>query len=143
MNRSARLQRVVDFWEGMTPASLTGMAAVYTEDIAFRDPFNDVKGHAALTHICADMFNRLDGVKFTILETIEEGDRAFLVWDFHFRIKTLKPDLARRIHGGTHLQFAPDDRVFQHRDYWDAAGELYEQLPVVGALMRFLKKRAG
>jgi steroid Delta-isomerase len=33
--------------------------------------------------------------------------------------------------------------VKYHRDYWDAAGELYEQLPWVGALMRFLKKRAG
>lgn len=143
MSRSGRLQRVVEFWETMTPASVAGMAAVYTEDITFRDPFNDVKGHAALTHICVDMFERLDGVKFTILETIEESDRAFLVWDFHFRIKTLKPDLVRCIHGGSHLKFAPDGRVFAHRDYWDAAGELYEQLPVVGALMRFLKKRAG
>jgi len=30
-----------------------------------------------------------------------------------------------------------------HRDYWDAAEELYEKLPVIGALMRWLKKRAG
>jgi steroid delta-isomerase len=28
-----------------------------------------------------------------------------------------------------------------HRDYWDAAGELYEQLPVIGSLMRWLKRR--
>lgn len=143
MSRSARLERVVAFWETMTPAALSGIGSVYTEDVSFRDPFNDVKGHAALTHICADMFERLDGVKFTILETIEEGDRAFLVWDFHFRIRTLKPGLVRCIHGGSHLKFASDGRVFAHRDYWDAAGELYEQLPVVGALMRFLKKRAG
>jgi hypothetical protein len=33
--------------------------------------------------------------------------------------------------------------VNYHRDYWDAAGELYEQLPLVGGLMRWLKKRAG
>jgi hypothetical protein len=29
-----------------------------------------------------------------------------------------------------------------HRDYWDAAEELYEKLPVLGGLMRWLKKRA-
>jgi hypothetical protein len=34
-------------------------------------------------------------------------------------------------------------RVAVHRDYWDAAEELYEKLPVVGSLMRWLKKRAN
>ncbi|MFN7856697.1 MAG: nuclear transport factor 2 family protein, partial [Acidovorax sp.] len=33
--------------------------------------------------------------------------------------------------------------VALHRDYWDAAEELYEKLPVVSALMRWLKKRAN
>jgi hypothetical protein len=28
-----------------------------------------------------------------------------------------------------------------HRDYWDAAGELYAQLPLLGALMRWLQRR--
>jgi len=30
-----------------------------------------------------------------------------------------------------------------HRDYWDAAEELYEKLPGVSVLMRWLKKRAN
>ena len=36
---------------------------------------------------------------------------------------------------------APTGRVVAHRDYWDAAEELYEKLPVLGALMRLLKRR--
>ncbi len=35
------------------------------------------------------------------------------------------------------------DRIAMHRDWWDAAEELYEKLPVVGALMRWLKRRAN
>jgi len=34
-------------------------------------------------------------------------------------------------------------RVAVHRDYWDAAEELYEKLPVLGSLMRWLKRRAN
>lgn len=30
-----------------------------------------------------------------------------------------------------------------HRDYWDAAEELYEKLPVLGDLMRWLRRQAG
>jgi hypothetical protein len=33
--------------------------------------------------------------------------------------------------------------VSLHRDYWDAAEELYEKLPVVGSVMRWLKRRAN
>ena len=37
----------------------------------------------------------------------------------------------------------PDGRIALHRDYWDAAEELYEKLPVLGVLMRWLKSRAN
>jgi steroid Delta-isomerase len=30
-----------------------------------------------------------------------------------------------------------------HRDYWDAAEELYEKLPILGGLMRWLKRQAS
>jgi hypothetical protein len=39
--------------------------------------------------------------------------------------------------------FAPDGRVIRHRDYWDAAQELYEKMPVIGGLMRWLRRRAA
>jgi hypothetical protein len=32
--------------------------------------------------------------------------------------------------------------VALHRDYWDAAEELYEKLPWVGGVMRWLKQRS-
>jgi hypothetical protein len=49
----------------------------------------------------------------------------------------------QRIRGGTHLKLAADGRIALHRDYWDAAEELYEKLPLVGALMRWLKRRVN
>jgi steroid delta-isomerase len=28
-----------------------------------------------------------------------------------------------------------------HRDYWDAAEELYEKIPVLGSILRWLKSK--
>lgn len=39
--------------------------------------------------------------------------------------------------GASLVRFAADGRVVYHRDYWDAAEELYEKLPVLGRLMRW------
>ena len=143
MTRSASLVRLVDYWHMLTPETVAAISTVYAEDAYFRDPFNEVTGIEKIRHIFADMFVRLDEPKFTIIETIEQPHGALLIWDFTFRIKSLKPQLDRRIHGTSHIRFAADGRVQYHRDYWDAAGELYEQLPLVGSLMRYLKKRAG
>ena len=45
--------------------------------------------------------------------------------------------------GASHLVLAADGRIAVHRDYWDVAEELYEKLPLLGALMRWLKRRVN
>ncbi len=135
------LRNVTEFWEQLTPDTLAGLEAVYAPDAYFEDPFNEVQGIAEIRRVFAHMFETLDEPRFTILETIAQGSAAMLVWDFDFRIKAHQPEVKRRIHGASHLRFAPDGRVSYHRDYWDAAHELYAGLPVVGSLMRYLRKK--
>jgi hypothetical protein len=65
-----------------------------------------------------------------------------MTWVFLFRQARLGPT-EQCIHGCTHFHFGADGRVTRHRDYWDAAEELYEKLPLVGALMRLLRRRAS
>ena len=135
------LNRLIHFFQTLSPLTVADMGSVYTEDAYFRDPFNEVNGVNAIKLIFSEMFVRLHEPRFVITEKIAQENSAILIWDFDFRIKSLKPNLARRIHGLSHICFAADGRVNYHRDYWDAAGELYEQFPVIGSVMRWLKKR--
>ena len=135
------LARLKAYWETVTPDRLASLDTVYTPEAYFRDPFNEVRGAGELKRIFGHMYETLEAPRFAITETILEGDRAVLVWDFDFRIKAYKPRVTQRIHGLSVVRFAPDGRVEYHRDYWDAAGELYAKLPLVGPLMRFLARR--
>jgi steroid Delta-isomerase len=135
------LNRLVHYFQTITPAAIADMGKFYTDDAYFRDPFNEVNGIDAIKHIFSEMFVRLNDPRFVITEKIAQENGAILIWDFDFRIKSLKPNLARRIHGLSHVRFAADGRVNYHRDYWDAAGELYEQFPIIGSVLRWLKKR--
>jgi hypothetical protein len=66
-----------------------------------------------------------------------------LVWEFRFRFKRFDTQTWQTVRGGSHLQLNADGLITLHRDYWDAAEELYEKLPVLGGFMRWLKKRAN
>ena len=139
----AALENVKAFWEAISPSTVATLERVYTDDAYFRDPFNEVRGTAELKRIFNHMFETLHEPRFTIVESVRQDSSAFLVWDFHFRVKAWKPGVTRRIHGSSHLRFAPDGRVSYHRNYWDAAGELYSTLPLIGPVIRWLGKKMG
>lgn len=137
----ARVERVILAFEGLRPDNLLALTALYTGEARFKDPFNDVLGHVAIMAIFAHMFTSLDEPRFVVRHAVAQGDDAFLVWDLHFRMRRFdrRPQVIR---GTTQLRFAPDGRIALHRDWWDAAEELYEKLPVLGTLMRWLRRRA-
>ena len=136
------VDQIVARFERLSPQDLPRLAEIYTPGARFKDPFNEVQGVAAITRIFEHMFVSLEDPRFVIRDRVVQGDQCFLSWDFMFRMKRFSRD-EQVIRGGSHLRLAADGRITEHRDYWDAAEELYEKLPVVGALMRWLKRRAN
>ena len=141
MTTPAELQRVVDFYESLSLASVADLGQIYTDDAFFKDPFNEVTGLAQIRAIFAHMFEQVDAPRFAITHQMVGGRDGFMTWNFYFRMRR-NPTVEQCIRGATHVQFAPDGRVCMHRDYWDAAEELYEKLPLLGSLMRWLKRAA-
>lgn len=140
---TAASERVARFFETLQPDDLARLGQLYGVQARFKDPFNDVTGLPAITAIFEHMFANLHEPRFVVTERVVQGQQCVLVWEFHFRFKTVRPDEAQCILGASHLRFDELGLVTLHRDYWDAAEELYEKLPVVGGLMRWLKKRAS
>jgi ketosteroid isomerase-like protein len=138
----AGLRRVVDFFESIAPEDVDRLGQIYSADAYFKDPFNELRGVAGIARIFAHMFVQVEAPRFIVHSAIRGGDEAFLVWDFRFRMKRFS-GAEQCIHGSTHIRFDADGLVCFHRDYWDAAEELYEKIPLLGGLMRLLKRQAA
>lgn len=139
----AAIDHLCAWFESLSPAALTQLGEFYTADARFKDPFNDVQGLPAMARVFEHMFESLDGPRFVVTDRLVDGTQCFLTWEFRFRFRRFDTTTEQVVRGGSHLRLAPDGRVSDHRDYWDAAEELYEKLPVVGGLMRWLKRRAN
>lgn len=141
-DHTAALERLVQFFEKLTVESAqTQLSNIYAADASFKDPFNEVRGLTAIMPLFTHMFVQVENPRFVIDTHILQGNQAFITWDFLFHMKRYARD-EQCIRGATQLRFNDKGLVEMHRDFWDAAEELYEKLPVLGSLMRVLKKIA-
>jgi hypothetical protein len=141
IDRNAGLERVVRFYETLTRDAVADLGSIYARDAWFKDPFNEVRSLDEIARIFTHMYEQVHDPRFAVGTRMAQGDDAFLTWEFRFRMKRFSHE-EQCIRGATHLRFGDDGLVNYHRDYWDAAEELYEKLPVLGGLMRMLKRAA-
>jgi steroid Delta-isomerase len=139
----AAVKALVVFFEQLSPNSLPQLHQLYATDARFKDPFNEVQGTADIEAIFQHMFAALHEPHFVVTGQVQQGDQCFLTWDFRFRFRRFDTTTLQTVRGASHLVFNDQGQVTLHRDYWDAAEELYEKLPLVGGLMRWLKRRAN
>ena len=133
----ARFEELAQWFATLTPMSLQNIDSIYAQTATFRDPFNEVVGIASIQRIYQHMFETLDEPRFVITTKLVDATGAFMTWQFLFTLH----DKAYKIEGGTHFNLDGQGLIVLHRDYWDAAQELYEKIPVLGAVLRLLRKK--
>lgn len=134
------LDDLIDFYQTLTPDGVSRFDHFYAADAYFKDPFNEVRGIDAIRRIFAHMFAQVSEPRFVVTERIVDAGGAVLVWEFCYRVRLWGGGETQIMRGVSHLRFDADGKVCHHRDYWDAAEELYMKLPAVGLLMRGLRR---
>jgi hypothetical protein len=142
----AKLKKLIFFFENMKQENLAQLGHFYAKDAQFKDPFNDVVGVKRMEDIFLHMFHTLKDPKFVVHDAVANEKQAFLTWDFYFELEQMSSKGRLLIKGASHLIWSFDEEakewmITTHRDYWDAAEELYEKLPLIGGIMRWLKKK--
>ncbi len=140
MTVRAALDTYVAFFEGLSLESLSGLDTLCAQDVRFRDPFNDVRGVAAFRAVLAKMFEDVDEPRFEVTDRAVSGRTAYLRWTFAYRVSGSRQG-ARRIEGVSEVHLNADGKVTAHIDHWDAGAQIYEQVPVLGSLVRMVKRR--
>ena len=134
----ASLDAYIRFYETLTPQSVGELQSWVTRDVHFQDPFNDVQGVPGYARVLEKMFQDLDKPRFEVLHAVLDGSTGYLKWRLAFRGKRGRE---RSITGMSELHFDGNGRVALHVDYWDAAAQFYEHVPVLGFILRKIRRR--
>jgi steroid delta-isomerase len=139
---AAHLARYCALFAALQPADVARLPDFFAPDARFKDPFNDVRGVAAVQAVFAHMYRVTEGPRFEILEQAVSGATGFVRWRFRFAPRG-RPQAGREIEGMSRVVFDADGRVVEHVDYWDPVEGLYGDLPVLGSVLRALRRWLG
>lgn len=152
---SERLAKIKTFYETLSPDSLDQIGELYAPNARFKDPFQSVQGQGAIRGVFEHMFQLqatsrfiIVGITQSVPETVPvpdtvpvpesiSGAQACLRWIYWLELRG-KPV---SIEGCSWLCFDAAGYIVDHRDYWDAAEELYEKIPVLSWLMQWLRRK--
>ncbi|UCV03126.1 nuclear transport factor 2 family protein [Dechloromonas denitrificans] len=134
------LPELIRFYQDLSPDSVARFPEFYSENAYFKDPFNEVHGLVAIQRIFTHMYTQVVEPRFTITGQVADANGAMLVWELSYCFGSWGKGETQIMRGVSHLKFDADGKVNYHRDYWDTAEELYMKLPVIGLLMRLLRK---
>lgn len=132
---------VRELYSAFTPAMLRALPDVYAEDIHFVDPLHSVHGLDHLQEYFEATMEGLEECRFDIhhcMDSTQQGE-AVLFWTMHYRHRKLNGGSPLSLPGTSHIRYS--DRVFYHRDYYDAGAMIYEHIPLVGSVIRHIKTR--
>ena len=137
---SALLARFREFYDQFSAAWIPRLGELYAERFEFRDPFHTIVDDRAALEAYFTRVLKLPESRFITEDQAVGSDGAYVRWRWVYKLRTSAPQ--REIIGVTHLRATEDgERFAAHRDLFDAAEAVYEQVPIVGAMIRAVKKR--
>lgn len=134
------LQRFATAFSSLDASNLDKLGELYSDDVHFQDPLHEIQGLPALRAYFQELYANVQELHFQFygFDQLYPG-AGYLRWKMSFRHPRLRGGRLIEVEGCSHLQWS--NKVYAHRDYFDAGALLYEHLPLLGRLIGWLKSR--
>lgn len=128
-------------YRNASKVSLDDLQQVYSPQIVFTDPLHRIEGIVKLGEYFDRMYSNVYSCKFDYLEEITGDGCASIKWDMRLRHPKLNGSREVVVRGATFVEF--DELIFKHEDIFDVGALLYENVPLLGFPVKYLKNRLG
>jgi len=126
-------------YQGLDKNKVGDIDKLYQPDVVFIDPFREVRGLNSLKQYFFEMYQGVVECSFQFSSSILQGDSAALCWHMILVHKKLNGGRQVTVPGSSFIKF--DSKIYYHHDYFDAGVLLYENIPLLGRLIKLVKEK--
>ena len=139
---SSRLEEIESLFNNFNKDTLNLADDFYDPDVVFLDPIVELRGRDSLKAYYADMYKNVTSIRFDFFGGVEKDDEAVVFWTMEVRAEGFKGGEPVLLDGTSHIKFGGESgKAVYHRDYFDMGAFVYENIPVLGSIVRYVKKK--
>ncbi|MGR5093105.1 nuclear transport factor 2 family protein [Vibrio maritimus] len=136
------IEAVSEVYEKLSKDNLYLLEGLYHKDVVFEDSAHRFEGWDQLSAYFDSLYTNVIQCDFSIQHHQQVEDTGFLTWTMKLKHPKLNGGQPVEVNGVSHIRFK-GDRVIYHRDYFDLGEMLYENIPLLGAVIKNIKQRLG
>jgi hypothetical protein len=114
---------------------------VYAPDAYLNDTLKTIHGAPAIRDYFIKTAKGLDSMTVTFDDLAVSGRNYYFRWTMDTRMKNLARGKNVRTIGITMVRFDSEGRVILHQDFWDSAQGVWEHVPVMGGVIRWIRTK--
>lgn len=139
----AALQRFRTFFSDFSPTKIGELLEqTYAEGVWFNDTLKTVEGLPQLRSYLSHSAEAVDACRVEVDEISSNGSGDYYArWRMMIQFKRFKRGQQTHSIGMSHLRFDAQGKVVLHQDYWDSSQGLFEHVPLLGWMIRAIKRR--
>ncbi len=130
------------FFEFLNKETMHLVDEFYDENVHFCDPMVDLKNRQQAKQYYVNLYQNVQSISWSFSAEINQGMDCALVWKMTLIAKALNGGKPVIVEGVSVIKFGgKEGKAIYHRDYFDMGAFVYEGLPVLGGLVRFVKAK--
>jgi limonene-1,2-epoxide hydrolase len=140
---AAAIDRFKAFFATFSPDKVDKLLALtYADDAYFNDTLKEIRGLANLAPYLRHSAEAVEACRVEVHDvTRNAGGDFFVRWSMMIRFKRFAKGVDTWSIGVSHLRFDASGKVVFHQDYWNAADGLFQYVPLLGGMIRWIKKK--
>jgi len=136
------LNQFISVYQKLSTNNLDLLDEIYAQEVTFIDPIHEIKGLSNLHEYFDGLYKNLSSCTFIINDVIVDEQQAAIYWEMNYQHAKLNKGEIVSVQGSSKL-IAKDNKIVYHRDFLDLGAMLYEQLPLIGKLIHWIKVKAA
>lgn len=131
------LEKFKQYFSPIDFTDQSNLNEIYSDQIVFKDPIHEIKGIENLKAYFQKLNDNLIEGSFHFTDESKVENKAFLSWEMDLKLKRPKKNVKA---SGISVLII-EDKIINQRDYFDAGELFYENMPILGGIIRSIKKK--
>jgi hypothetical protein len=137
------LEKFSSFYTDLASMRIEELASIYSDDVIFIDPIAEHVGLSAVEGYFARLLENAKYCQFEIHSQLHAtNSQCMVTWTMEYKTPRMNKGKAIKVDGLTILTLKKDKIVF-HRDYYDLGQMVYENVPLLGRVIKMIKRKMG